>query len=494
MSRVFASTTVLAACASLIALAAGNAVAQSAAARPASTAAAAPQSAEAGASAAASLDFAFYRTHIEPMFLVKRPGNVMCAQCHAPGAGLLRLQVLEPGALSWTEEQSRKNLEAVAKFVIPGSAAASRFLRHPLAREAGGDAFHGGGKHWTSKDDAEVKLITAWINGNTKPVGAPKTVVRIIQTNAAGDTTHLIDPNTNKVVGMIHDIAVPHGVTSAPDGSRLYITNESLHTVDVVDARTLRVVKRIKLSGRPNNISVTPDGKKVYAGIAQAPGALDVIDTVSLTNIKTVGTKGSIHNVYVTPDGKFAVAGSIPERTISIVDTSTDTLARTIPMSAGIRPMAFNTNADGSTKNIFVQLSDFHGFAVVDFATGKETARVEHPPVPGHEAHRDGLQGAPAHGLAVSPDGKTLWSTSKVYGHAYIHSLPDLKEVGRVFVGQHPEWLTFTPDGKTAYVAAAGDNTVFAVDAKTMKEVARIPVGQVPKRNGTAILQTGSGL
>ena len=52
-------------------------------------------------------------------------------------------------------------------------------------------------------------------------------------------------------------------------------------------------------------------------------------------------------------------------------------------MSAGIRPMAFDTNPDGSTKNIYMQLSNFHGFAVVDFASRKETARVEHPPVAG---------------------------------------------------------------------------------------------------------------
>ena len=94
----------------------------------------------------------------------------------------------------------------------------------------------------------------------------------------------------------------------------------------------------------------------------------------------------------------------------------------------------------------------------------------------------DGLQGAPAHGLAVSPDGKTLWSTSKVYSHVYIHSLPDLKEVGRVFVGQHPEWITFTPDGKRVYIGAAGDNVTYAVDAVQMKAIAKIGVGQVPKR------------
>ena len=33
-----------------------------------------------------------------------------------------------------------------------------------------------------------------------------------------------------------------------------------------------------------------------------------------------------------------------------------------------------------------------------------------------------------------------------------------------MFVGQHPEWITFTPDGKFLYVAAAGDNQVFVVD------------------------------
>ena len=82
-------------------------------------------------------------------------------------------------------------------------------------------------------------------------------------------------------------------------------------------------------------------------------------------------------------------------------------MVRTIKMSSGIRPMTFDTNPDGSTRNIYVQLSNFHGLAVVDFATGKETRRIEHPAIAGEHAHTDGLQGAPAHGLGVSPDQKT---------------------------------------------------------------------------------------
>ncbi len=444
---------------------------------------AARQSAEAGGRPA--LDFEFYRARVEPMFLVKRPGRIRCVECHERGAGALRFQPLTNGV--WTEEASRKNLAAVSIFVTPGNPATSRLLRHPLTRESGGDPFHGGGKHW-STSDPEYLALAAWVRGDVKPPA--KTVVRIVQTNAAGEDAHLIDPATNKVVAVINDVRIPHGVTSAPDGSRLFISDEAAHTLDVVDALSLSVVARIPLSGRPNNVDITKDGRKVYVGIREAPGALDVIDTMSLKRIATVPVAGDVHNVYVTPDGKFAVAGSIASSTISIVETATDRMVRTIKMDAGIRPMAFEKDTDGSTKRIFVQLSNFHGFAAVDFTTGREVARIEHPPIAGVEPHYDGLQTAPAHGLGVTPDGRQLWSTSKVYGYAYVHSLPDLKEIGRVYVGQHPEWITFSPDGQRVYIAAAGDNMTFVIDTKTMKEIARIPVGQVPKRIGTVLLQT----
>jgi len=436
--------------------------------------------------AAAQLNFEVYRAQVEPLFLVKCEGSARCVDCHAPGAGTLRLQVLAPGTYTWTEEQSRKNFEAVARFVVPGTPKASRLLRHPLARDAGGDAFHGGGKHWKSQDDPEWQTIAAWVS-NTPRKPFTKTAVRIIQTNSAGDTTDVIDPTTNKVVGQIRDITIPHGVVGAPDGSHLFITNESLSTVDVIDPITLRVNRRIKLSGHPNNITITPDGKKVYAGIAAAPGAVDVIDTATLTNVKSVPVNGQVHNVYVTPDGKFTVSGSVATGVISVIDTKTDEVAWTLKETSGIRPMTFDTNPDGSTRRIFVQLSDYHGVAVVDFAQRKEVTRWEHAVVPGAETHTDGLQGAPAHGLGI-PDGKHLWSTSKVNGYAYVYNLSDLKEVGRVFVGQHPEWFTFTPDGNYCYIAAAGDNSVTVVDVKTVKVVAHIPVGQVPKRNGTATM------
>lgn len=313
---------------------------------------------------------------------------------------------------------------------------------------------------------------------------------RILQTNAAGDNIHVIDPATNKVVGVIEGIEVPHGVSSTSDGRWVFITNESLATVDAVSTSDWKVQKQIKLSGRPNNVMVSKDNRKVYVGIAQAPGAVDVIDVASLTNLKSVKVDGSVHNVYVTPDGRFAVSGSVQTGVISVIDTATDTLAWQLKMDSGIRPMIFDTNADGSTRHIYVQLSNYHGVAVVDFATRKEKTRFELPAVPGEEKELEGLQGSPAHGLAVTPDQQTLLATSKWYGAMYAYSIPDFKLRGHVVVGSHPEWLTLTPDGRTAYVAVAGEDETAAVDIATLKVVARIKVGYVPKRNGTLLMAT----
>ena len=312
--------------------------------------------------------------------------------------------------------------------------------------------------------------------------------VRIVQTNAAGDSVMLIDPATNKVVGEIKDIEVNHGAQPSPDGSRLYVTDEPLETVDVVDLKTLKILKKIKLTNRPNNIAVSKDGKRVYVAIVGGAGAVDVIDTTSLTRVKSIRTQGGIHNTYVTPDGKFVVAGSIPGKLINVIDAVTEEIVWTLPTDAGVRPMCFETNPDGSTKRIFVELSDFHGFVTVDFATHKVVDRVKLPEIPAAERHTEGLQGSPAHGIGITPDGKTLWVNSKVNSHVYAYSMPDLKLIGGVKVGDHPDWLTFTPDSKRIYVANAGSNSVSVVDTETRKELTRIPVGQVPKRNSTAVM------
>jgi hypothetical protein len=114
---------------------------------------------------AQSLDFTTYRTQVEPIFLKRRPNHARCAACHTASASNFKLQPLNPGATTWTEAQSRLNFESIAHLVTPGNPDKSHFLIHPLAPEAGGDDFHGGGHQFESKDDPDWKIIAAWIRG-----------------------------------------------------------------------------------------------------------------------------------------------------------------------------------------------------------------------------------------------------------------------------------------------------------------------------------------
>jgi hypothetical protein len=114
--------------------------------------------------AAQSLNFEVYRTKVEPIFLKRRMGHARCVVCHSANNSAFRLQALPDGA-SWTEEQSRKNFESVSKLVTPGDPVKSKLLVHPLAPDAGGDKFHGGGRQFASQDDPDWKTVADWIRG-----------------------------------------------------------------------------------------------------------------------------------------------------------------------------------------------------------------------------------------------------------------------------------------------------------------------------------------
>ena len=336
-------------------------------------------------------------------------------------------------------------------------------------------------------------LQSLWILA-ALPVWAGNT--RIYVTNSAGDTVDVVDASTNKVVQVIGGIEVPHGVNFSPDGKSVYISNETDQVLDIVDEKSGAIVNKVSLSGHPNNIAVTKGGL-VLVSIASAPGALDIVDPKEVKLVKSIPTRGGLHNVYITPDQKYAVAGSVAAKRMTVFDLQSQTVAWELDFDGGVRPMAIEKNADGSTHRIFIQLSNLHGFAVVDFAKHQEVARIKLPDGPYGKA--EWRLGTPSHGIGISPDGKSLWINSVLANAIFEYSLPDLKLIGHTALpqvknmggassGSVPEWITFTPDGRMVYVSNSADRSVSAIDTETLKQVARITVGEVPKRINTLSL------
>jgi len=115
---------------------------------------------------AQTLDYAQFKSSVEPIFLKKRAGHTRCVVCHSDRSNnLLKLEKLAPGAKTWNEEQSRRNFETVSRLVVPGKPGSSLLLLHPLAPEAGGSAYHTGGRQFENRDDADWKALARWTLG-----------------------------------------------------------------------------------------------------------------------------------------------------------------------------------------------------------------------------------------------------------------------------------------------------------------------------------------
>ncbi len=81
-----------------------------------------------------SLDYDFFKSSVEPIFLKKREGH-------------------------------RRNFTTVSNLVTPNDPLSSPLLLRPLAPEAGGNPFHSGGRQFSSKNDPDWKTVAEWASG-----------------------------------------------------------------------------------------------------------------------------------------------------------------------------------------------------------------------------------------------------------------------------------------------------------------------------------------
>ena len=343
--------------------------------------------------------------------------------------------------------------------------------------------------------------------------------VRILQSNNAGNIHHIIDPASNQVVGLIKGCPHAHNLTVHPDGLYYYCANEQEKTVDVFDTKTLQLVQQIHLSERPNKIAVNKKHRKIYAGIvsttakAAGPGftmpegrsraaVVDVIDIATHKVVRSIAVHHPVHNVFVTPDESQVVAGlrgelKPGEPTIEVIDPKTDTVVWGMELTGyrqygrdthEVRPMAFEANADGTTKRAFAQATGINAVWVIDWSKRQVVDLLWPPKLPLWKQNADGIQTGDMHGLEVLPDRSAVWASSRLDSRIYGWTLPDLKYIGAVEVGPSANWMTPTPDSRYMYVAVSGSDHTLAVDLRALKIVAKIKTGARPARISTAIL------
>src|SRR5947209_2090585 len=153
----------------------------------------------------------------------------------------------------------------------------------------------------------------------------------IYVTNSAGDSIHVVDPATNKVVQEIKGIEAAHGIAPAPDGTRVYVSNEADSTLDVFDRSTGPLIKKVPLSNHPNKIAVSKNGDRIFVQLSDTNG-FAVVDFAARKEVARIrlpkaeaefetdagrATSPS-HGIGVAPDNKTLWVTSIPNNAVFV--------------------------------------------------------------------------------------------------------------------------------------------------------------------------------
>jgi VCBS repeat-containing protein/YVTN family beta-propeller protein len=156
----------------------------------------------------------------------------------------------------------------------------------------------------------------------------------------------VLNTTTNTVTATISNIGAPSDLTFSPDGTRLYAaTNDQMV---VINTATNTVVTRISgfpgesgKAGSPSGIAITEDGTKGY--VICSNGGVSVIDTTTNTITNTLPADfGQPTAVSINADGTRAYVldarnNELNAPTLTLIDTTTDTIIDTITMRSTYR-------------------------------------------------------------------------------------------------------------------------------------------------------------
>jgi len=141
-----------------------------------------------------------------------------------------------------------------------------------------------------------------------------------------------IDTSTNTVVATVGVGLWPDDVVVNPAGTRAYVANEFSHDVWVIDTSTNRPIATVEVGGMPSGVAVTPDGTPCLCDELWQHHRLRHRYSNN-TVVATVEGMLFPFDVAVKPDGTRVYATNSGYPTVSVIDTSTNTIVATVPVA-----------------------------------------------------------------------------------------------------------------------------------------------------------------
>jgi DNA-binding beta-propeller fold protein YncE len=326
--------------------------------------------------------------------------------------------------------------------------------------------------------------------------------------NAQSGTVALVDVASRTVLGAI-DVNPAHTKSAgpgapnyaqdtdvSPDGRTLYVSRGYLGDVAAFDIASGRLLWRRSLdTGRADHMTLTPDGRSLFVSALMDNRVYKLATaTGEITGHLVTGVYP--HDNKVSRDGRWLYNTSIgPLSTLprqpgalpgtetpgypfqlTIADVDTLQIRDRIRLDNAIRPWQFTADE----KRLYAQLSNEHAVVAYDLAARKVVRRLDLPVKPGVTVADWDFE-APHHGLALTPDGKTLCLAGRASDYAALVRAPELTLIATIPVGDAPGWAETAEDGRVCLIANTRSDDLSIISIPKRKEIVRLPIGDGPK-------------
>ena len=186
--------------------------------------------------------------------------------------------------------------------------------------------------------------------------------------------------------------------------------------------------------------------KKVWAD--------SLVDTISVERVP--------FNVVYNPDNNNVYISSFNSNTVSVIDSSTNTVKSVINFEIGRLGMAYNP----FNNNIYVSNRNLHNVSVIDSSTNTVISTIN-------------VGNGPS-GIAYSPQNHNIYVTNSNSNTVSVIDSSTNTVISTINVGNKPVGIAYSPQNHNIYVTNSNSNTVSVIDSSTNTVISTINVGNGP--------------
>lgn len=301
---------------------------------------------------------------------------------------------------------------------------------------------------------------------------------RVYAANQTSNTVSVIDPSTNKLLGVIRlGDPVPaalgalyrgqllvHGLGFSPDSKTLAVVSIASNSVTLIDTATNQVRKIIYVGRSPHEAFFTPDGREIWVTV-RGENYVSVIDAAQMKEVRRIEMANGPGMTVFGTDGKYAFVCSSFTAELTVLDAASHQILKRVPQAS---PFCPNIAVSPESDEVWITLKDIGKTQVFSAKPPfEQLALLQTGPITNHV------------NFVNNRNGKFAYIT--IGGLGVVKAFrrgPTPQLVATIPVGDLPHGIWPSGDGTRIYVALENDVQAAAIDTLTNQVIANIPIGQ----------------